>query len=521
MATGDKIVNLDDLKAVHDFTQGQVGALKSALGDLYIDDFNVPTSTAHYLSFGAKAIGATLGDIEVGSNNWNYYRLHVESGDQFVITGTGGNDPSVWALTDEGTTPSAEDWSDKGCKLLAKGGRNASLENYIITVEQDGWLLANQKIANTFSLKKEVPVANQTAELRGRVATLTDFGTAGDGATDDTAAIKQALTACAGKTLYVPAGTYLFSETLEIKSGTRIIGCGESSVFKLANTYTLTPYSWRPEDEAATSLYKWPMVHLSTDTNGVTIENIKIVGQTNAFVDEADVCLAVQGSNHCIHDVTITDINYFPSSFSGRTYNAPGEGIEMFKASNVSVENCVMARCGYEGIGTEDSTDIVIRNCYVGDTNQTGVQVHRSSNRVLIEKCVVKYSADTVLAGSALTLHANVGVAMDNVDVYSNYFCKGVTCIGGAENGIRLIGNTIEDGGLTNSGRIYRNNWIISHNRFNSGGITFRCDEAIVTENMVTVNTGYNMITIRGNKAIAVNNVALGSVSGVYIETHE
>ena len=31
MATGDKIVNLDDLKAVHDFTQGQVGELKSAL----------------------------------------------------------------------------------------------------------------------------------------------------------------------------------------------------------------------------------------------------------------------------------------------------------------------------------------------------------------------------------------------------------------------------------------------------------------------------------------------------------
>ena len=37
MATGDKIVNLDDLKAVHDFTQGQVGDLKSALDDVTVD----------------------------------------------------------------------------------------------------------------------------------------------------------------------------------------------------------------------------------------------------------------------------------------------------------------------------------------------------------------------------------------------------------------------------------------------------------------------------------------------------
>ena len=48
MATGDKIVNLDALKAVHDYTQGQVSDLKSALDDnlnIYYNGYDVESET--------------------------------------------------------------------------------------------------------------------------------------------------------------------------------------------------------------------------------------------------------------------------------------------------------------------------------------------------------------------------------------------------------------------------------------------------------------------------------------------
>lgn len=496
-----------------------VNDLKSAVGDLFVNHITVPYATKKYFSIGAKAIGSTIGDVLVGSNNWDCYLVQVSAGDRYKITGTGGSDPAVWALTDAGTTPSAENWADKGCKLLAKGGRNATLTDYIVIAEQDGWLLVNQKLADTFSLAGEVTVSNQMADLKNRILTLTDFGAVGDGVTDGTSAINAALVAAQGKTLYIPSGTYLFSGTLEVHSGTSIIGCGTSSVFKLADTFTLTPYEWRPED-GGLSTYKWPMMVIDDQANGCMLQNFVIEGQTSAFVDQAEIALTVRGSNHIIDNIVTKNINYFPSSFSGRQYNAPGEGIELFKAVNVVVTNCRCVNCGYEGIGTESTTDALIQNCVVGDTNQTGIQIHRSSERIKVIGCAVQYTADAI-AGTACTLHANVGVDMSDIWITDNHFDKGVTLIGGAENYVHFCNNIVKSGALTRNGSIYRKNWVITGNQFLSGGIVNQIDNCIIADNFLTVNTGYQMINMRGNNVVANGNVALGSVSGVYIEPHE
>lgn len=57
-------------------------------------------------------------------------------------------------------------------------------------------------------------------------AKLAPYGAVGKGTTDDTVALQAALTAAAGKVLFLPAGTYLVSSTLTISSGTTIIGAG-------------------------------------------------------------------------------------------------------------------------------------------------------------------------------------------------------------------------------------------------------------------------------------------------------
>lgn len=50
--------------------------------------------------------------------------------------------------------------------------------------------------------------------IAGSYVNVIDYGAIGDGTTDDTAAINAALTAAAGSTVYVPAGTYVVTSTL-------------------------------------------------------------------------------------------------------------------------------------------------------------------------------------------------------------------------------------------------------------------------------------------------------------------
>ena len=121
-------------------------------------------TTGKYLNTN-RPIGTTLGDIIIVSANWNFLRFPVSAGDRFLVTGTGGTDPLVWAFTDAGTSPDATPWSNKGCKLLSKGGQSTTLTDEVITAPDDGWLLVNHKKSDTFSLRTLAvnPLAQQVA----------------------------------------------------------------------------------------------------------------------------------------------------------------------------------------------------------------------------------------------------------------------------------------------------------------------------------------------------------------------
>ncbi|RFU62256.1 hypothetical protein D0469_20680 [Peribacillus saganii] len=57
-----------------------------------------------------------------------------------------------------------------------------------------------------------------------RILNVKQFGAAGDGETDDTRAIKEALSNAKNKKVYLPAGTYLISDPLVVKDNTEIYG---------------------------------------------------------------------------------------------------------------------------------------------------------------------------------------------------------------------------------------------------------------------------------------------------------
>jgi hypothetical protein len=56
--------------------------------------------------------------------------------------------------------------------------------------------------------------------IKGQYLNVLDYGATGDGTTDDTAAIQAAIDASNGKPVYVPAGTYVVTSTLEYEPST-------------------------------------------------------------------------------------------------------------------------------------------------------------------------------------------------------------------------------------------------------------------------------------------------------------
>jgi hypothetical protein len=66
-----------------------------------------------------------------------------------------------------------------------------------------------------------------------------DFGATGDGSTDDTTAIRNAVAVCSGKKLYFPSGTYLVSGIIDLVSNMSIVGDVKQSILKIkSGTYS-------------------------------------------------------------------------------------------------------------------------------------------------------------------------------------------------------------------------------------------------------------------------------------------
>jgi len=76
-------------------------------------------------------------------------------------------------------------------------------------------------------------ITRTSADKFADLVSVKDFGAIGDGLTDDTLALQQAL--AAHYAVLIPEGTYLITNTLSLKAGQSLIGLGKASVIK-ANT---------------------------------------------------------------------------------------------------------------------------------------------------------------------------------------------------------------------------------------------------------------------------------------------
>jgi hypothetical protein len=343
--------------------------------------------------------------------------------------------------------------------------------------------------------------------VENKVVLLTEYAK-GDGVTDDTVAINKALSDATNGTLVIPSGTFLVSGTLHVHSNTKIIGCGADSIIKLADNFNLESYDWRDYG----GFYKrYPIMITDENSEMCEFRDFVIVGQTSAFVDHDEDGLVIRGNNHIAENVIVHDINYFTEEWTSRNSSTMGYGIFVFNADTVTVNNCHLYNCGYQGFGVEKSATVTLSNSKIGASNQTGVQVHRSCEHIRIIGNTIDLS-ERVNGHACLTFDAPVDYPLQDIYVTGNYIGGTVTTVGGGESNIFIIGNTI-DGQIQGNENYYLSRVDIQNNHIN-GRIRIFADKSMVSSNIINNDTtGSAMISIHGNDVLAINNLAIGSGS--------
>lgn len=374
---------------------------------------------------------------------------------------------------------------------------------------------------NTFTLSDKISLSS-AKELKIKcVKTLFDFGAIGDGNTDDTEAIQKALDYAICDTIVIPKGTFLFSKTLIIKNGCHLVGFGENSILKLSNPNDLSPIVWRTS-------YKYPYITLETDSDGCVLENFALIGDITEFDDRGHIGINICGNNHRLCGLIIRDINYFPESYDARETNAPAYGINIFNAHNVNVDGINAFNCGYECMGTEDSTDVFINGCIFGHANRTSVQFHRGSKNINISDCTI--INDVSISGrSGITMHGLYNHPVEDVRIVGNKIFGKIFGVFGGEYNISIIGNhVVSDTDLLIATGVsndygYDTNWIVSSNvlETETGYIRMKADNVMISGNIIKIDTVLeNAVLIYGNHVSTDGNMLNGSNKNVSVIPH-
>lgn len=333
------------------------------------------------------------------------------------------------------------------------------------------------------------------AELKlGDTITLKQFGAVGDGATDDTEAINNAVSCARGRLLVVPDGTYVVTSVIKLPSNFHMAGQGASSKFIAASGYAVGADIFRARSQ-----------------KNITIEQVCIDGNS-AYNTHEKGHSAVDGI-HMFDIWNCSNVHVKNCTFQNNVYVA----IRIIgDSSNLSfTENCfTQVDCGVITLGGGNMDGITVKDNYFdGHPNSEPISLYGQGNvkNVVIDHNTVinKTFGSGIFVGN--------GGKYDTVKITNNYLSKdvnGIVCTD--TNNLIISGNIAED---TTSGSgiklINCSNADVFSNtvaRTAQNGFYIKsCTNLSVYQNLISdcgyVNNDYFPMDIRGE----CNNVSIYS----------
>lgn len=221
--------------------------------------------------------------------------------------------------------------------------------------------------------------ATPANRLYNSLVTPQEFGATADGRTDDTEAFRRALIAAEGRALWVPAAKqpYLISQTLEVPTGTAVVGesrlssrilfNGQTALFHLGQLCTLS--------------------NLHLDGRMGAGEGVRILGRTGQQIIDSCHITGFEGS--CIaFEVGAGSGFYCGASLLYRRSAAPGSGRHAIVIEDAPQPRAVPRK--FVGIETGGQCSIRLggsNSTYISDSFLADIEYSRHTSAALITNC--------------------------------------------------------------------------------------------------------------------------------------
>lgn len=308
-------------------------------------------------------------------------------------------------------------------------------------------------VDNTSDLNKPVSTAVQAAlddkiSADELVFNVKDYGALGNGSTDDTAAIQNAIDAAVGGGIvFIPAGTYMVdpAASLNLTTGITLMGAGRKSVLKI-----------KPDSEVLDNLVK------VENADRVILQDFAIDGN-RANQDLSDLVAVHYGVYISTSDDCRVDNVY--------VYNTTGVGIHVYNSTGTIVTNCESSGNRYHGFECEQATSCIFSHNRGHHNTRHGIFISPGE-----------------VGGTG---------AIGNV-IDSNSFDENESY--GIALGIDAAGSSI---GLTKDNAI-TNNSVIRNDEY--GISIFRVDDTLVANNVVAYNGFFGIYLYRAERNQVLGN---------------
>ncbi len=324
----------------------------------------------------------------------------------------------------------------------------------------------------------------------------------GDGVTDDTAALNEALTQAAGGSLHIPAGTYLVTETLQIPANTTITGDGDSTIIIACDGFAIG-------DDLLRLNY----------SDGVSISNITISG--NESINTRARGYSDQDGIHLLDIWNSSNISITNCRFIDNVYCAVRI---VGNSSNFAFSGCkfINVDCGVICLGSGNVSNLSVEHClFDGHKNSESISLFGSGHYsdIFINDNTIK---------NKLKGHAIYGAKgpITNIQITNNKLfddCVGINLKNASpviiDNNELNFGNTIGENNGKGISLIDCTNVTITNNTITKtcqqGLYLNGCSDTVIHDNTISdcgyVNNNFHSVDIRGtciNLSIYSNTIS-------------
>lgn len=199
------------------------------------------------------------------------------------------------------------------------------------------------------------------------VTNVTHFGAIGDGISDDTNNIRNAINDGVGGVIAFPPGIYLVSDTIKIPSNTELLGIGNATI-KLKDGAKLPVILPHPDQDVSYRQYKALVTTESAGNLGILTENSKI---TNLILDSNNQSGFEGGEEYAVvtlwianaKNVTVDNVRVLNSNNLDRQLGRSA-GVSFTYTYSCSLINSYVQEGGYETLGVRyENHNLDIINC--------------------------------------------------------------------------------------------------------------------------------------------------------------